>query len=201
MAMAGAFAAGVMGVAVGGPPDSVPDAVASEAGKDPAYVLDAKVNDIDGHEQDLAQYKGKVVVIVNVASKCGFTTQYEGLERLYEDKKDEGLVILGFPANDFNEQEPGTAEEIKTFCTSKYNVTFPMFDKVRVKGDDKTPLYAKLAAQPAPIGGEPKWNFTKFVVDRSGRVVHRVDAKREFARTPNLEPELLAKVDELLAAK
>ena len=168
---------------------------------DDAYVLGHKVKRIDGKEQDLSEYKGKVVVIVNVASKCGFTPQYEGLEKLYESDKDKGLVILGFPANNFNGQEPGSNEEVAKFCKDTYGVTFPMFEKISVKGADQHPLYKQLAAQPAPIGGDPKWNFTKFVVDRSGKVVARYDAKREFVRSAKLEPELVAKVDELLSAK
>lgn len=204
----GACVAGLAGSAWGGagaePPKADKPAAkqpATAGAEDAAYVLGFKVVDIDGHEQDLSQYKGKVVMIVNVASKCGFTTQYEGLEKLYEAKKDQGLVILGFPANNFNKQEPGSDSEIKDFCTSTYGVSFPMFSKVSVKGEDKAPLYQKLAGQPAPIGGEPKWNFTKFLVDREGRVVYRTDAQREHVRTANLEPELVAKVDELLKTK
>lgn len=166
-----------------------------------AEVLNFKMKLIDGKEQDLAAYKGKVVVIVNTASKCGFTSQYEALEKLYKDKKDQGLVVLGFPANNFGGQEPGSNGEIAEFCTSKFGVTFPMFEKISVKGPDTHPLYAKLAGQPKPVGGEPRWNFTKFVVDRSGKVVARFDAGRETVRKPELEKDLLAKVDELLAAK
>ncbi len=177
-------------------PDGQPGA--EPAKEDPRFVLGFKVKAIDGQERDLAEFKGKVVVIVNVASKCGFTTQYAGLEQLYRDKKDQGLVILGFPANNFNGQEPGTNAEIAEFCRSSYDVTFPMFEKLSVKGDDQHPLYKKLAGQPAPIGGDPKWNFTKFVVDREGRVVARFDADRKLVRTRELEPELLKKVDELL---
>jgi glutathione peroxidase len=169
--------------------------------KDPSYVLGYKVKDIDGKEQDLSQYKGKVLVIVNVASKCGFTPQYEGLEKLYEDKKDKGLVVLGFPANNFGSQEPGSNSEIKDFCTSTYHVTFPLFEKISVKGPDQHELYKNLTGQPKPIGGDPKWNFTKFVVDRSGKVVARFDAQKEYVRTDKLEPDLIKKVDELLAKK
>jgi glutathione peroxidase len=164
------------------------------------YVLDHKVKTIDGKEVELSQYKGKVLVIVNVASQCGFTAQYEGLQELYDAKKDQGLVVLGFPANDYGQQEPGTEEEIKTFCES-FKVTFPMFSKVTVKGENKHPLYAELAAQEKPIGGEPRWNFTKFVVDQKGNVVARFDAEKAYVRSSRLEPGLVAKVDELLAAK
>lgn len=157
------------------------------------YVLDFVMKDIDGNDVNLADYKGKVVLIVNVASRCGFTGQYKGLEELYQGKKDRGLVILGFPANNFGSQEPGTNAEIKAFCASKYNVTFPMFAKVSVAGIDKCDLYARLAAQPAPIGGDPGWNFTKFLVDREGKVVSRYESRVR----PN-DTQLVAKIDELL---
>jgi glutathione peroxidase len=131
------------------------------------------LNSIDGKPAPLSAYQGKVVLIVNVASRCGFTPQYAGLEALYEKYKDRGFTILGFPANNFGAQEPGTNEEIKTFCSSKYNVTFPMYSKISVKGDDKAPLYQFLTA----TGGEIQWNFTKFLVDKSGKVVARFEPK------------------------
>ena len=131
------------------------------------------LNSIDGRPAPLAAYQGKVVLIVNVASRCGFTPQYAGLEALYEKYIDRGFVILGFPANNFGGQEPGTNEEIKTFCSSKYNVTFPMYSKISVKGDDKAPLYQFLTA----TGGEIQWNFTKFLVDKNGKVVARFEPK------------------------
>lgn len=163
---------------------------------DPVFVLKHTMSDIDGAPIDLSSFKGKVVMVVNVASKCGLTPQYEALQALYESKKDAGLVVLGVPANNFGSQEPGTDAEIKEFCTGKYHVTFPMLAKISVKGDDRHPLYAQLASLPEPLGGEPKWNFTKFLVDRSGRVVARYEP-----RTTPADPALLAKVDELLAAK
>ncbi len=166
--------------------------------KDPAYVLDFTMKRIDGAEESLEKYKGKVLIIVNVASKCGFTTQYEGLERLQRTYKDEGVVVLGFPANNFGNQEPGTNEEIAAFCKDKYDVTFPMFAKISVKGDDQHPLYKRLATQPAPIGGDPKWNFTKFIIDQNGRVVARVDPDRDYVRTGTVEPQVELKVRELL---
>jgi glutathione peroxidase len=132
------------------------------------------LNSIDGKPAPLAAYQGKVVLIVNVASRCGFTPQYAGLEALYEKYKDRGFTILGFPANNFGGQEPGTNEEIKTFCSSKYNVTFPMYAKISVKGDDKAPLYQFLTAA---TGGEIQWNFTKFLVDKTGKVVARFEPK------------------------
>src|SRR5271170_6524146 len=120
-------------------------------------VYEFTLNSIDGQPAPLAAYKGKVLLVVNVASKCGFTPQYTALEALYEKYKDQGLVVVGFPANNFMSQEPGTNEEIKTFCSRKYNVTFPMYSKISVKGDDKAALYQYLTAT---SGGEIKWNFT-----------------------------------------
>ena len=134
------------------------------------------LNSIDGKPAPLADYKGKVILIVNVASKCGYTPQYSGLEATYEKYKDKGFVILGFPANNFGAQEPGTNDEIKMFCTRKYNVTFPMYSKISVKGADKAPLYSYLTEQTGPgIAGDIKWNFTKFLIDRSGNVVQRFE--------------------------
>ena len=160
------------------------------------YVLNHTMKRIDGTEESLKKYEGQVVLIVNVASKCGNTPQYAGLQKLYTDKKDAGLVVLGFPANNFLGQEPCSNKEISEFCTSKYSVTFPMFEKISVKGDDAHELYKKLAAQAAPIGGEPQWNFTKFIVDRSGKVVARFEPKV----APDA-PEVLAKIDELLKSQ
>lgn len=134
------------------------------------------LNSIDGKPAPLAEYKGKVVMIVNVASQCGYTPQYSALEAIYEKYKDQGFVILGFPANNFGAQEPGTNEEIKTFCTRKYSVTFPMYSKISVKGADQAPLYAYLTKETgAGIAGDIKWNFTKFLVDRDGKVVQRFE--------------------------
>jgi glutathione peroxidase len=127
---------------------------------------------IDGQPSSLGAYKGKVLLIVNVASQCGFTPQYTGLETLYEKYKDQGLVLIGVPANNFGGQEPGTDEEIKTFCTRKYNVSFPMMSKVSVKGEDKTPLYQYLTG----ASGEVKWNFTKFLVGKDGKVIQKFDS-------------------------
>jgi glutathione peroxidase len=141
-------------------------------------VYEFTMNSIEGAPLPLAKFEGKVMLIVNVASKCGFTPQYEGLEAVYEKYKDQGFVIVGFPANNFMAQEPGTNEEIKTFCSTKYNVKFPLYSKISVKGDDKAPLYQYLtdpAANPK-TGGEIKWNFTKFLVDRNGKVVARFES-------------------------
>lgn len=144
-----------------------------------AYVLDHKVTTIDGKEANLEDYKGKVLLFVNVASKCGLTPQYEQLMELHKKYADKGLVILGFPANNFGSQEPGTNEEIQEFCTANYGVEFPMFSKISVKGDDIAPLYAELTSeeQNKAYGGEIKWNFTKFLVSRDGNVVARFEPK------------------------
>ena len=142
-----------------------------------ASIYDFTMKSIDGQSVSLKSYKGKVVLLVNVASKCGFTPQYTGLEALYEKYKDRGLVIVGVPANNFMQQEPGTNEEIKTFCSRKYNVTFPMMAKVSVLGDDETPLYRSLTDKSADpkFGGDIKWNFTKFLFDRNGNLVARFE--------------------------
>jgi len=125
------------------------------------------VKDIDGNMQSLSAYKGKVLLVVNVASRCGYTKQYTGLEKLYLDYKEKGFELLAFPSNDFMGQEPGTEEEIKTFCTTKYNVTFPMFSKVKVKNNDaQSPVYRFLAQK----SGAPHWNFHKYVVGKDGQV-------------------------------
>jgi glutathione peroxidase len=136
-------------------------------------IYDFTLNTIDGAPKPLADYKGHVVLIVNVASRCGFTPQYEALEKVYEKYKDQGFVIVGVPANNFGGQEPGTNEEIKTFCTRKYNVSFPMLSKVSVKGDDMTPLYKYLTTAK---GGDVKWNFTKFLIGKDGEILARFES-------------------------
>jgi glutathione peroxidase len=153
-------------------------------------VYDFTLNSIDGPPAPLAAYKGKVLLLVNVASKCGFTPQYTALEALYEKYKDKGLVVIGFPANNFLAQEPGTNEEIKAFCSRKYNVTFPMYSKISVKGDDKAPLYQFLTEQK---GGEITWNFTKFLVGRDGTIIARFEPKV----TPD-SPEVIAAIEKAL---
>ena len=159
-------------------------------------VYDFTLNSIDGQPAPLGAYKGKVVLLVNVASRCGFTPQYTALESVYEKYKDRGFVIVGIPANNFGSQEPGTNQEIKTFCQTKYSVTFPMTSKVSVKGDDKTPLYQFLTdkAANAQTGGEIQWNFTKFLIGPDGRVV----ARFEPAVTPE-SPEVTAAIEKALA--
>ena len=143
--------------------------------------LDFTMKSIDGKDVKLDSYSGKVLLLVNVASKCGYTSQYRGLESVYKKYKEQGLVVMGFPANNFFWQEPGTNEEIKTFCTTKYNVTFPMFAKISVKGDKIHPLYKFLTSKQTnpEFGGAISWNFNKFLVDRAGKVVARFSSKDE----------------------
>src|SRR5690349_6980395 len=154
---------------------------ADPAGQTPDSVLDFRVQDIDGQEVDLSKYQGDVLLVVNTASKCGYTPQYTGLENVYEKYKDRGFQVLAFPANEFKQQEPGTNLEIKTFCTTQYDVTFPIFSKIVVKGTGIHPLYRFLTSpetNPRFAGAIP-WNFTKFLVDRHGQVIARFDPKVE----------------------
>jgi glutathione peroxidase len=137
-----------------------------------ASPLSGEVKKIDGSAVDLSKYKGKVVLIVNVASRCGYTPQYAGLQKLYDTYKDKGLVVLGFPANEFGAQEPGSDAEIASFCSSKYGVTFDMFSKIVVKGPNKAPLYQALTEGATPPG-EVSWNFEKFLIGRDGKIVGR----------------------------
>jgi glutathione peroxidase len=155
-------------------------------------IYEINVETIDGDSTTLAPYRGKVILIVNVASKCGFTPQYEGLEKLYKTYEDRGFVILGFPCNQFGSQEPGTEADIKNFCRINYGVTFPMFSKIEVNGDGAHPLYKYLKVQqPGLLGTKAiKWNFTKFLVDREGNIVKR------FA--PSTRPEALKEAIESL---
>jgi glutathione peroxidase len=132
----------------------------------PVSFYELKTKSLDGKPADLSQFKGKVAVVVNTASQCGYTPQYEGLEKLYEELKDKNVVVLGFPSNDFGGQEPGTAEEIQKFCKLKFGVKFPMFEKVVTKGEGASPVYKFLAKD----HGEPKWNFHKYVVGKDGKV-------------------------------
>ncbi len=164
-------------------------------GDDKMAVLNFKMKTIDGKEADLSQYKGKVVLFVNVASQCGLTPQYKGLQALYLKYKDKGLVIIGVPANEFGGQEPGTDEEIAKFCSAKYDVTFPMLSKVVVKGKDTCPLYAFLTSKDTNprFGGEIQWNFTKFLFDRNGMPV----ARFEPAVTPD-SPQVTAVIEAAL---
>ncbi len=151
------------------------DTPADKAGKKIPSIYDFIVSDIDGKEVKLADFKGKVVLIVNVASKCGFTPQYEGLQAIYAKYKERGFVILGFPANNFLWQEPADNKEIKEFCTLKYSVTFPMFSKISVKGGKQAPLYKYLTDKKInpEFGGDIKWNFNKFLINRDGKIINR----------------------------
>lgn len=144
-------------------------------------VYDFTLNSIDGQPMPLSSFRGKVVLLVNVASRCGYTPQYTALESIYEKYKDRGFVIVGFPANNFGAQEPGTNQEIKTFCAAKYHVTFPMMAKVSVKGSDITPLYQFLTdkTEHPDTGGEIGWNFTKFLIGPDGKVIARFDSAVE----------------------
>ncbi len=170
---------------------------------DPRFVLGYTMPMLDGEPKDLHEYKGRVVLMVNTASRCGLTPQYDGLQKLYEAREERGLVILGFPANNFGNQEPGSDLQIAEFCEENFGVTFPMFSKVSVKGDDTHELYKKLAkieieevgGEPGKRGGPPAWNFTKFLVDRDGLVVARF--------SPRVAPDderLIGKIDQLLGA-
>ncbi len=140
---------------------------------DSANISEFTVKDINLKEVKLSDYKGKVLLIVNVASKCGFTSQYEGLQKIYEMYKDQGFEVLGFPCNDFGGQEPGTNEEIKNFCSLNHDVTFPMFDKVHVKGDEKAPLFDLLTNNSVTGKSSIKWNFEKFIIDKEGNIIDR----------------------------
>ena len=160
-------------------------------------LYDFPLKDIDGKEASLKTYQGKVVLIVNVASKCGYTRQYAPLQAAYEKYKDRGFVVLGFPSNDFGGQEPGSNSEIKQFCTSKFAVTFPLFDKVGVKpGPGQSPLYTALTGKDAAFPGEVKWNFAKFLIGRDGKVLARFTSGDE----PDSE-KLTKAIEAALAAK
>ncbi len=159
-------------------------------------IYDIPLKDIDGKDATLKPYQGKVMLIVNVASHCGFTPQYAALETIYKKYSSQGLVVCGFPCNQFGGQEPGTAEEIKQFCTSKYDVTFPMFEKLEVNGANRHPLYVLLAGKDSPFPGDIRWNFTKFVVGRDGKILARFDSKVK----PD-SPEVVKAIETALAAK
>jgi glutathione peroxidase len=156
-------------------------------------MLDYTMKRLDGTEQDLSAYRGKVLMLVNVASRCGLTPQYAGLQSLYEKYQGQGFEILGFPANNFMGQEPGTDEEIAEFCSMSYGVTFPVFSKISVKGDDIHPLYGELTGMPEPIGGDVMWNFQKYLVDREGNVVEKIGPMT----TPE-DPVVASKIEALL---
>ena len=154
------------------------------------------VKDIKGKETSLKTYQGQVLLVVNVASQCGLTPQYKALEAVHQKYKEKGLAILGFPSNDFGAQEPGSNEEIQEFCSSKYKVTFPLFDKIHVKGPEQHPLYAALTGPSSPFPGDVKWNFGKFLIGRDGKILKRF----EPAVKPE-DPEVISSVEAALAAK
>src|SRR4030095_4463132 len=162
----------------------------SDSGEKMNSIYDFTLKDIDRKEVNLGQYRGKVVLVVNVASRCGYTPQYEGLQKIYMKYKDRGFVILGFPANNFMSQEPGTDEKIKTFCSTKNNVAFPIFSKISVKGDDIHPLYKYLTSKETnpEFGGDIKWNFSKFLLDKNGKIIARFEPKV----TPESDPVIQA---------
>jgi len=166
------------------------------SGAVPPSPLDFTLNTIEGKSVSLDQYRGKVVLLVNVASKCGLTPQYASLQTLYSDLHDRGFEVLGFPANEFGKQEPGSDDEIRGFCSTKYAVTFPMFSKIVVKGDGQHPLYQFLTDKRTnpQYGGEIEWNFAKFLLNRKGEVVGRIAANVD----PNT-PEVRAQIETLLA--
>ncbi len=157
-------------------------------------LYDIPFNDIEGQPASLRAYRGKVLLIVNVASRCGLTPQYEQLEALQKKYADRGFTVLGFPCNDFGAQEPGTPAEIKAFCSTKYNVTFPLFEKVHVKGPGQHPLYAALTGPAAKFPGEISWNFGKFLVGKTGEVLRRFDP-----RTKPDDPAVIAAIEAALA--
>jgi len=159
-------------------------------------IYSISLKDIDGKSTSMGAYKGKVLLIINVASKCGYTPQYSGLEALHEKYKDKGFAVLGFPCNQFGKQEPGTDEEIKQFCSSQYQVTFPLFDKIEVNGSSRHPLYEVLAGDGSPFPGDVKWNFTKFLIGRDGKILKRFDSKV----TPD-SAELVQGVEQALGSK
>jgi glutathione peroxidase len=165
------------------------DAEGPRAGEMARGIYEFTLDDIDGKPRPLSNFRGKVLLVVNTASFCGNTPQYEQLETMYEKYRDKGLEILAFPANNFGKQEPGTNEEIKTFCYTKYSLTFPLFSKISVKGADKHPLYRYLTEQ-SPFPGEVEWNFQKYLIDRSGNVVARY-----HHRTKPLSEDLVRDVE------
>jgi len=159
-------------------------------------LYDIPLKDIDGKDTSLKPNEGKVMLVVNVASKCGYTPQYTALEAIYKKYEPQGLVVCGFPCNQFGGQEPGTDAEIKQFCSSKYSVTFPMFDKLEVNGANRHPLYVLLAGAGSPFPGDIKWNFTKFLVGRDGKILNRFDS----SVTPD-SAQVTQAIEAALAAK
>ena len=181
----------------GGQPQAVapaPEQASSVANPDASGIIDQTVESLTGETVDLGSFRGRPMLIVNTASKCGYTPQYEGLQKLYEQYRESGLVVIGFPSNDFGNQEPGTAEEIGNFCRLNYGVSFPMMAKVHTKGPEQAPVYRALTtASDEQFRGEVRWNFTKFLVDPNGRVVARFDSGVE-----PLDEQIITAVEALL---
>jgi glutathione peroxidase len=175
------------------PASVVADTDVHDSGK-PASLLAIEARRLGGGAESLGIYRGQVLLVVNTASRCGYTPQYEGLQALYDRYRERGFSVLGFPSNDFAGQEPGSDLEIGAFCRSNYGVEFPMFSKVRVSGADAHPVYAFLTSLPKPLGGPVQWNFQKYLVDRSGEVVARY-----APRVRPQDPDLVAKIEQLLA--
>jgi glutathione peroxidase len=185
-----ALVAAIFALSVGA--QLAPDAAVAE---EPAKaLLDLSARRLAGSEEPLSRYRGEVLLIVNTASECGYTPQYAGLQALYERYREKKFNVLGFPSNDFGEQEPGDDRQIGAFCKSNYGVEFPMFSKVRVLGADAHPVYAYLTSLPKPIGGPVEWNFQKYLVDRNGNAVARFESDTE----PD-DPALVAAIERLLS--
>ena len=161
-----------------------------------AALYEIPLKDIDGKATSLKDYQGKVLLVVNVASQCGLTPQYKALETTHRKYKDRGFTVLGFPCNDFGSQEPGTPDEIKKFCSGTYDVTFPLFAKLHVKGAEQHPLYAALTGKDSPYPGDIKWNFGKFLVGRDGKILKRFEPQ-----TKPDAPEVVEAIEAALAAK
>lgn len=186
----GVFAAALLGAGCSARPAS---AAATTQGEKTVQI-DSRMESLSGETVDLASYRGKALLIVNVASECGYTPQYAGLQRLHETYGERGLVVIGVPSNDFGAQEPGSSEEIRNFCDTRYRVTFPMMAKVHARGPEMAPLYKTLTEQtPEGIRGEVRWNFTKFLIDPNGTPVARFEPKVD-----PLAPELVEAVERVL---
>jgi glutathione peroxidase len=175
-------------------PGAAPAEPTGEQREEPDSLLRLEARRLGGATESLGRYRGQVLLVVNTASRCGYTPQYEGLQALYDRYRTQGFNVLGFPSNDFGGQEPGTGREIGAFCRSNYGVEFPMFSKVRVKGPDAHPVYAYLTSLPHPIGGAVQWNFQKYLVDRNGKVVARY-----ASRVTPQDTGLVGDVERLLA--
>lgn len=171
-------------------------AIMQAAALSAASLYEIPVKTIEGKEATLKPYEGKVLLVVNVASRCGLTPQYAGLQKLYTTYKDKGFAVLAFPCNQFGSQEPGTNKEIQQFCSSKYEITFPLYDKIEVNGEGRHPLYVALAGKDSPYPGDIAWNFGKFLIGRDGKILKRFEP-----RTAPDSPEVTKAIEAALAAK